>query len=41
MTDDTIKIVRGFKDIYNSSELKLLDNFKTTISSITKQYGIN
>ena len=41
MTDDTIKIVRGFKDIYNSSELKLLDNFKTTVSSITKQYGIN
>ncbi len=41
MTDEIIKIVRGFKDTYSKSEIKLLEDFKIAISNVTKQYGIN
>jgi len=41
MTKDTTKIIRGFKDIYNDLEIKLLVDFETIISNISKQYGIN
>ncbi|MED5274544.1 MAG: ATP phosphoribosyltransferase regulatory subunit, partial [Pseudomonadota bacterium] len=41
MTNEIIKVVRGFRDVYSNTDIKLLESFRIAISNITNQYGIN